>query len=193
VWPDYRTLANPETAFMDVAQVVGGYRLFAAFGVVLLVSSLACGLAGHLGAVRLLYGMGRDNLLPRKFFGYLDPKNHIPRNNVIFVGAIALVGAFLISYDQGAELLNFGALLAFMGVNAAAFVRYFLRADKKHWFDFISPVLGFVICLFIWRNLSSKAMLLGAVWMGVGIAYGAVKTKGFQAELVKFDIPPDES
>ena len=25
VWPDYRTLANPETAFMDVARVVGGY------------------------------------------------------------------------------------------------------------------------------------------------------------------------
>src|ERR1700688_4957675 len=69
VWPDYRTLANPETAFMDVAKVVGGYPLFVAFGVVLLVSSLACGLAGLLGAVRLLYGMGRDNVLTRKIFG----------------------------------------------------------------------------------------------------------------------------
>ncbi|MGA8554077.1 MAG: hypothetical protein WB630_06610, partial [Candidatus Acidiferrales bacterium] len=101
--------------------------------------------------------------------------------------------AFLITYDQGAELLNFGALLAFMGVNAAAFVRYFLRASRKNIFDFVSPVLGFAICFFIWRNLSSKAMLLGAVWMAVGIAYGAIKTKGFQADLVKFDIPADET
>ena len=29
--------------------------------------------------------------------------------------------------------------------------------------------------------------------MVVGIAYGAIKTKGFQSELVNFDIPPDES
>src|SRR6202022_1343680 len=28
VWPDYRSLKNPETAFMDVASVVGGYNLF---------------------------------------------------------------------------------------------------------------------------------------------------------------------
>jgi amino acid transporter len=74
VWPDYSTFSNPETAFIDFARVVGGYRLFVGFGVVLLISSLACGLAGHLGAVRLLYGMGRDNVLPQRPFGYLDPR-----------------------------------------------------------------------------------------------------------------------
>jgi amino acid transporter len=182
-----------ESAFPLVAREAGGWFLFQLINFTILIANVGSGLGSQLGAARLLYGMGRSDGIPKKFFGFLDPKNHIPRNNVIFVGAIALVGAFLISYDQGAELLNFGALLAFMGVNAAAFVRYFLRADEKRWFDFVSPVLGFVICFFIWRNLSSKAMLLGAVWMGIGIAYGAIKTKGFQAELVKFDIPPDES
>jgi putrescine importer len=182
-----------ESAFPLVAREAGGWFLFQLINFTILIANVGSGLGSQLGAARLLYGMGRSDGIPKKFFGFLDPKNHIPRNNVIFVGAVALVGAFLISYDQGAELLNFGALLAFMGVNAAAFVRYFLRAQDKHWFDFVSPVLGFLICLFIWRNLSSKAMLLGAVWMGVGIAYGAIKTKGFRAELVKFDIPPDES
>jgi len=182
-----------ESAFPLVARQAGGWFLFQLINFTILIANVGSGLGSQLGAARLLYGMGRSDGIPKKFFGALDPKNHIPRNNVIFVGAIALVGAFLITYDQGAELLNFGALLAFMGVNAAAFVRYFLRAEKKNAFDFFSPLLGFLICLFIWRNLSSKAMLLGAVWMAVGIAYGAVKTKGFQAELVKFDIPPDES
>src|SRR5215472_2121869 len=31
IWPDYRTLSNPETAFMDVARVAGGYHLFVGF------------------------------------------------------------------------------------------------------------------------------------------------------------------
>jgi putrescine importer len=182
-----------ESAFPLVAKQAGGFFLFHLINFTILIANVGSGMGSQLGAARLLYGMGRSDGIPKKFFGVLDPKNHIPRNNVIFVGAIALVGAFLISYDQGAELLNFGALLAFMGVNAAAFVRYFVRAKEKNWMDFVSPLLGFFICLFIWRNLSHKAMLLGAVWMVVGIAYGAVKTKGFQAELVKFDIPPDES
>jgi putrescine importer len=182
-----------ESAFPLVAREAGGWFLFQLINFTILIANVGSGLGSQLGAARLLYGMGRSDGIPKKFFGVLEPKNQIPRNNVIFVGAIALVGAFLISYDQGAELLNFGALLAFMGVNAAAFVHYFLRAKEKNWFDFVSPVLGFLICLFIWRNLSPKAMLLGAVWMAVGIAYGAVKTKGFQADLVKFDIPSDES
>jgi putrescine importer len=182
-----------ESAFPLVARQAGGFFLFHLVNFTVLVANLGSGLGSQLGAARLLYGMGRSDGIPKKFFGALDLKNHIPRNNVIFVGAIALIGAFLITYDQGAELLNFGALLAFMGVNAAAFVRYFLRASRKNIFDFVSPVLGFAICFFIWRNLSSKAMLLGAVWMAVGIAYGAIKTKGFQADLVKFDIPADET
>jgi len=121
-----------ESAFPLVARQAGGWFLFQLINFTILIANVGSGLGSQLGAARLLYGMGRSDGIPKKFFGALDPKNHIPRNNVIFVGAIALVGAFLITYDQGAELLNFGALLAFMGVNAAAFVRYFLRAEKKN-------------------------------------------------------------
>ena len=42
--------------------------------VMLLVSSIACGLAGHVGAARLLYSMGRDDVLPKKIFGYISRK-----------------------------------------------------------------------------------------------------------------------
>jgi amino acid transporter len=182
-----------ESAFPLVAQRAGGFFLFHLLNFTILIANIGSGMGAQLGAARLLYGMGRSNGIPKKFFGAVDPKHHIPRNNVIFVGAIAMVGAFLINYDQGAELLNFGALIAFMGVNAAAFVRYYLRATEKHWTNLVSPLLGFVICLFIWRNLSHYAILLGAIWMAVGIAYGAAKTKGFKADLVQFDIPPDES
>ncbi len=181
-----------ESAFPLVARQAGGFFLFHLLNFTILIANIGSGMGAQLGAARLLYGMGRSNGIPKKFFGAIEPKNRIPRNNVIFVGALALLGAFFISYERGAELLNFGALIAFMGVNAAAFMRYFWRADEKRWTNFIAPILGFLICFYIWRNLSHYALILGAVWMFVGIAYGAAKTKGFQANLVNFEIPPDQ-
>jgi len=181
-----------ESAFPLVARQVGGFFLFHLLNFTILIANIGSGMGAQLGAARLLYGMGRSNGIPKKFFGAIDPKNHIPRNNIIFVGALALVGAFFISYERGAELLNFGALIAFMGVNASAFVRYFWRSPEKRWMNFVAPLLGFAICFYIWRNLGPYAIILGLVWMAVGIAYGVVKTKGFQSDLVKFDVPPDD-
>ena len=180
-----------ESAFPLVAFRAGGFFLFHLLNFTVLIANIGSGMGSQLGASRLLYGMGRSNGIPKEFFGAIDPKNHIPRNNVLFVGALALTGAFLISYERGAELLNFGALIAFMGVNCAAFTRYYLRAEKKHWTDLVSPVLGFLICFFIWLHLSPAAQIAGGAWMVIGITYGAVKTKGFQADLVKFDIPAE--
>lgn len=181
-----------ESAFPLVARQVGGFFLFQLVNFTILIANIGSGMGSQLGAARLLYGMGRSDGIPKKFFGAIDPKNHIPRNNVLFIGAIALAGAFYISYERGAELLNFGALIAFMGVNAAAFLRYFWRAAEKKWNLFLSPVIGFGVCFYIWRNLSHYAILLGAVWMTTGILYGAVKTHGFQGDLIQFDIPADE-
>jgi putrescine importer len=193
VWRDQPFPADKITsAFPLVAQTAGGYFLFHLINFTILIANIGSGMGSQLGAARLLYGMGRSNGIPKKFFGAIDPKSRIPRNNVIFVGGVALAGAFVITYDQGADLLNFGALLAFMGVNIAALVRYYVRAKEKKILDLISPLLGFVICLFIWSQLSRPALRLGAVWMVIGIAYGAVRTKGFQAKLVNFDIPVDE-
>ena len=181
-----------ESAFPLVARTAGGFFLFQLLNFTILIANIGSGMGSQLGAARLLYGMGRSGGIPKKFFGALDPKFHIPRNNVIFVGVIALVGAFLITYDQGAEFLNFGALLAFMGVNIASMIHYYFRAHEKHTLDLLFPVMGFVVCAFIWLNLSNKALMLGVIWMGVGAVYGAVKTRGFQANLVTFDIPFDD-
>jgi putrescine importer len=80
-----------------------------------------------------------------------------------------------------------------MGVNVAALVRYYVREEKKQILNLLSPLLGFLICAFIWTHLSGPALKLGAIWMALGMTYGAIKTRGFQAELVNFDIPPDEN
>jgi putrescine importer len=104
---------------------------------------------------------------------------------------VALAGAFVLSYGLGAEMLNFGALIAFMGVNASAFTRYFLRAQEKNLANLIPPAAGFLICLLLWLNLSRPAKIAGAVWMVAGLAFGAWKTRGFRANLVNFELPPE--
>jgi putrescine importer len=86
--------------------------------------------------------------------------------------------------------LNFGALIAFMGVNAAAFLRYFVRASEKKVWDFFPPVVGFIICFALWVSLSHKAILVGSIWMILGIAFGVWKTKGFREQL-SFEVPAE--
>jgi putrescine importer len=190
VWPGSK-FPDVDTAYVHVAGRAGGPWLFAVINVTLLVATLGAGMASQLGAARLLYGMGRGNAIPKSFFGAIDPKRRIPRNSVVFVGVLAFAGANLLSFERAAELQNFGALLAFMGVNAAAFVRYYVREAKKTWSALYVPAAGFVVCLLIWLSLSRPAKVVGAIWMVAGIAYGALKTHGFKAALVTFEVPKD--
>jgi putrescine importer len=191
IWPATEAFPNTDTAFTFVAGRAWG-PMFAILGFTLLIANFGSGMGAQLGAARLLYGMGRSKALPQSFFGAVDPKRHVPRNNVLFVGAIALAGAFLISYGLGAEMLNFGALIAFMGVNLAAFMRYFVRDEQKKITNFIFPLSGFLICLLLWLNLSRPAKIVGSIWMAAGILFGAIKTRGFRGNLIDFELPPEE-
>src|SRR5437588_1446420 len=92
-----------ESAFPLVGGQIGGYFLFHLLNFILLVANIGSGMAAQLAAARLLYGMGRGNALPRGFFGYIGPRHHVPRNNVLLIGAIALIGAFCMTYQRGAE------------------------------------------------------------------------------------------
>jgi amino acid transporter len=200
--------ANPfpsgqvESAFAMVSQAVGGAALFQLVDVTLLIACAGTFLAAQLAAGRLLYGMGRGNALPKSFFGVLDPKTRTPRNSILAVGAFACLGACLLeyfskqlgggAYEIGAQAVNFGAFIAFIGVNAAALIRYWFHAEKRTLLNFILPSGGILICAFIWLNLSRTALLLGSVWMAAGILFGAIKTKGFRTSLVSFDMPSEE-
>jgi amino acid transporter len=191
VWPASQPFPDETTAIVHVAGRMWA-PLFAIIGVTLVVANFGSGMGAQLGAARLLFGMGRSNALPKSFFGAIDPKRHVPRNNVVFVGAVSLAGAFVMDYDLGAQMLNFGALIAFMGVNAAAFMRYYVRAREKQLRNLIPPLLGFAVCLLLWLSLSRTAQIAGSIWMAAGIAFGAWKTRGFKGELVNFEIPAED-
>jgi putrescine importer len=175
VWPTSERFPDLNTAYVFIAGRAGGRILFHVINATLLIATVGSGIGTQLGAARLLYGMGRDNALPRRFFGVIEPKRRIPRNNVLFIGALALCGSFLISYQLGAELLNFGAFLAFMGVNAASIMHYFVKGRNRGWSYLVLPLAGFLVCLYTWLNLRWTARVAGLVWLGVGILYGVFR------------------
>ena len=190
IWPAAQPFPSLDQAYNFVAGRTWA-PLFVTVGITLIVANFGSGLGAQLGAGRLLYGMGRSNALPKSFFGAIDPKHRVPRNSIMFVGVIALLGSFVLSYDLGLNMLNFGALIAFMGVNVAAFLRYFVRAPEKTAWNLLPSIFGFLICLILWMNLSRPAMIVGSIWMVAGIIYGIWKTRWFR-EPLSFEIPAEE-
>lgn len=196
VWPDWRSFPNLETAFMDICSRVGGVFLFNAMAVILIVAAFGSGLTGTLGAARLLFGMGRDGVLPKKTFGYLKPGTNTPTFNIVLIGVLAFAGAVLLNqvgsaYQHAGELLNFGAFLAFMGVNFACFWQFSMLSQvgyqRRIVRDAILPLIGFAFCFLIWWNLNNLAKTVGGIWFVLGIAYVGIKTRGFRTAPVMID------
>jgi amino acid transporter len=165
--------------------------MFQALAAILIVANLGSGLSGQVGAARLLFSMGRDNVLPRRFFSHLDAKRSTPTYNILLIGFLAFGGALAMNYELTAECMNFGAFLGFMGVNLAA-MRHFYFANRtprrrRLLADALVPGLGFMFCLGIWLGLSVPAKIFGGGWLLAGIAYNAVKTRGFRHQPVMID------
>ena len=168
-WPRGMAFPDIDTAYVHVAGRMGGPMLFLIVNAALLLATIGSGMASQLGAARLLYAMGQDGALPRRFFAAVSPKSRIPRNNVLLIGAICLAGAMVFSYQLGTELLNFGALLAFMGVNLASMLRGWRHGRWSQWFPMLLSLGGMATCLFLWIHLGPLARLVGVVWAAVGI------------------------
>ena len=187
IWPNFRTYPDIDTAFVAVAGRAAGPWMFYLMNFTLLIATVGSSIGAQLGAVRLLYAMGRDDVIPRKFFGRLEPVRNTPRNNILLTSGLALIGAMLLSYQLGAELLNYGAFIAFMGVNLASAKRSFFGDVQKSmpWriLGFAAPIIGFLVCLYIWWSLRPVAKIAGTAWLAVGFVYCAIRTGGFRRRL----------
>jgi len=169
VWPRGEGFPDVTTAYVHVAGRMGGPILLAIVNAALLLANMGSGMASQLGAARLLYAMGQDGALPRPFFGSVSLRNRIPRNNVILIGVVCLAGALAFNYDLGAELLNYGALLAFIGVNLSSALRGWRFGRWSQIFPILVSLAGAATCAVLWWNLSPKAKTVGTCWAIAGI------------------------
>jgi putrescine importer len=177
VWPRGLAFPDIDTAYVHVSGRMGGPILFLIVNAALLLANIGSGMASQLGAARLLYAMGQDGALPRRFFGVVHPKNRIPRNNVLLIGAICLAGALVFSYQLGTELLNYGALLAFIGVNLSSILRGWRLGRLSQWFPMLLGLGGMLTCALLWWNLGPLAKMAGTAWALAGILLWLVRRR----------------
>lgn len=191
MWPvAYQELQDPDAGIFELlVQIQTIPHMDIMFLVVDNIGSVACALSGQAAVIRIMYNMGRDNILPKKVFGHMSKKG-VPVYNLAIVGAIGLVALFFTdNILGGAELISFGAITGFILVNISVPV-YFLGRKKerggKAIFNYgVLPVIAAAICFYLWFNIATTAKIVGAIWLAVGIVILAVKTKGFR------QLPPE--
>jgi len=107
------------------------------------------------------------------------------------LGALTLIGSLVLSYQGAAELLNFGAFLAFMGVNLATLRQFLFNrpiGEKRNIaLDAVVPILGFLVCFIIWISLPTPSKIIGGIWLLAGLIYLSVKTRGFKQKPMMID------
>lgn len=108
------------------------------------------------------------------------------------MGFIAFAGSLLSGFQLIVELLNFGAFVGFILVNLSVIRHYFFRLRRRRGMDFLTnlvfPMLGALVCTYVWVSLSHNAKLVGFAWLGVGVVYLAVLTGGFKRSPVSLQI-----
>jgi putrescine importer len=187
VFPDNSLFTNPDAAFIDVARVAGGQTLTNAISLAMVAGALAFSLDMMAGVTRLLYGMGRDGVLPKKFFGYVSPKTNVPVYNVLLVTAFCLA-LTNISLGDLIPVINFGGLLAFICVNLSVITHFYIKKGQRSGgVNFVKyllfPGLGALTCAALWLGLPINAKLIGGSWALLGIIYMAFYTKGFKTPM----------
>ncbi|MDH5162019.1 APC family permease [Heyndrickxia oleronia] len=195
LFPDVSTFKDIEGASPEIAYMIGGNLFLSIFTAGALFSVFASGLAAQMSASRLLYAMGRDKVLPQRFFGYLHPRFNSPVYNILLIGVLALIAIFL-DLETATSLINVGAFTAFSFVNICVIVLFF--KSKEQWTlgftlgYLIAPLIGLGFILYLWSSLNIIAITLGISWVIIGIIYLAISTGFFKKEPPKIDFQEQE-
>lgn len=181
--PNVADIENPDAAANQIMQMAGGRWLEVFFLVAYIAGCIAAALASQASVARILFAMGRDGVLPRRIFGVISERFRTPIGASLFVGVVSLAALFA-DLNTVASLISFGALVAFSLVNLSV-IKYFLIDEKRRGAGAMTrygvlPGLGFLLTGWLWFSLSGLALIVGLVWIGAGLVYLTVLTRGFR-------------
>lgn len=185
VYPDWREFANVDSAGVDLMAKVGGTLFTSFFVAVYVVGAFGSGMTTQVSVSRIIYSMGRDRVLPG-IFSCLHPRFRTPWVAAVAVSVVSLL-ALVLTLEQAATMISFGALAAFSMVNLTV-IRHHLfpkggRAAPTagEWVIYgVLPAIGFVLTVWLWTSLTLTTFVVGLSWMVLGVIYLAVLTRGFR-------------
>ena len=140
----------------------------------LILAQFASGISAQASVGRLLYAMGRAEILPRRVLGFIHPRFKTPAINIAISGIVGLI-ALKLDVATSTSFINLGAFLAFTAVNLCV-VRIYLSG--KHGErrigvigGLVFPLIGAVADIWLLASLEKTALILGAIWFVIGMAY----------------------
>jgi amino acid transporter len=188
--------ANPDSAAFDIAREIGADLFASIFLAGFVVTQFASGIAAQASVSRLLYAMGRDRVLPPKMFAYLQPRFRTPAVGILICGLAGFI-ALALDVNKAVSLINFGAFLAFTSVNACVIALYLRRRRSERPLNVLGyvliPAIGVVIDLYLLLHLEKLALVLGLCWLGLGVVYLLVLTRGLSRPPPEIDSLAAES
>lgn len=174
--------ASVDAAGNEIAQKIGGDFFVLIFLATLIMAQFSSGLAAQASVGRLLYAMGRDNVLPNGLFARLHPKWHTPLFNLLLVGLVGLAAIWM-DVATSTSFINFGAFLAFTAVNLSVIALYLRKHEGVRplgvLLGVVVPAIAAACDLYLLFNLDAHAKWLGLVWLALGAAYLAYLTRFF--------------
>ncbi|MCT8163471.1 MULTISPECIES: APC family permease [unclassified Pseudomonas] len=183
-FPTMARFHDQEAALPEIALYVGGKLFQSIFIACTVINTIASGLASQTSVSRLLYVMGRDNVIPSGVFAQLHPRFKTPVVNIAVVGLVSLSAIFF-DLVTATSIINFGALVAFSFVNLSVITHCYLREGNRNGFAdhfkyLVLPTIGFCIIASLWLDLNEHSLMFGGLWAALGLLYLAWLTKAFR-------------
>ncbi|MHA3683447.1 APC family permease [Leucobacter sp. HY1908] len=176
---------NADAAASEIAVRIGGSFFGAVFLAALVVAQFTSGIAAQAAGSRLLYAMGRDGVLPKRFFGALNNRFHTPVFSILAIAVVGLIAIFM-DVATSTSFINFGAFISFIMVNVSVIVFWAKKRRRGEHPNvllyLVFPAIGVVVIAFLLTQLDSHAITLGLIWLGVGVGILAIVTRGFKRQ-----------
>ena len=129
-----------------------------------------------LAGTRILFSMSRDNFLP-KILQKVHPKFQTPHVLTYIVGIICLVGSLFLDIQKAADLVNFGAVAAFIVVCVAILILRKTDPDRHRPFKVpfcpYFPIIGILCCgglMLYSMSLKKLSTMLFLAWIIIGVS-----------------------
>ncbi|WP_148253671.1 APC family permease [Aidingimonas lacisalsi] len=191
VFPEWQNFRNADSAAVDVMRQAGGTFMVTFFTAAYVAGCFASAMASQASVSRILYAMGRDKVLPNRVFGKVSQRYATPIGATLVVGAISLL-ALVISLSLAANMISFGALVAFSFVNLSVLKHFLIDQHKRSGSDLIRygllPGTGFLLTVWLWTSLSSTTFEVGLTWVAVGFLYLVYLTRLFREGVPDFEL-----
>jgi amino acid transporter len=194
VFPDFQNLSE-DAPSIDLMMRIGGVVLSGLFTAAFVAGSFAAALTAQASVARILFAMGRDQLLPRTVFGRLSARFRTPWITILILGALGLL-ALVVPLDWIFQMINFGALIAFSFVNLSVIKHFFIdrkeRSGKSIVLFLILPIIGVLLTIWLWTSLPPLAFWIGVPWVLIGLIYLLGLTRFFRRKPPEMDFTEDD-